>query len=51
MVRDFGPTEEIIPKYQEFINEWKKLSKEEREKYQLEMKEKQQDALRKLGLQ
>lgn len=50
MVRDFGPTEEIIPKYQEFINKWKKLSKKEKDQYRLEATERQIEALRNLGV-
>ena len=50
MVRDFGPSEEIIPKYQEFIDKWKKMSKKEKEKYRQEAMEKQKEALRKLGI-
>ncbi|MFD1363685.1 teichoic acids export ABC transporter ATP-binding subunit TagH [Lentibacillus salinarum] len=33
MVKDFGPVEEIIPKYEEFLKQFKKMSKKEREDY------------------
>ncbi|MBS4218963.1 teichoic acids export ABC transporter ATP-binding subunit TagH [Bacillus sp. FJAT-49711] len=33
MVRDFGPTEEVIPKYENFLKKYKKMSKEEKEEY------------------
>lgn len=33
MVKDFGTVEEVIPKYEEFLKKFKKMSKEEREQY------------------
>lgn len=33
MVKDFGPTSVIIPKYEEFIKKYQKMSKEEKDKY------------------
>lgn len=50
MVREFGSTNDVIPKYQEFINYWKKLSNKERDNYRKQAMEKQQEALRKLGV-
>jgi len=32
-VKDFGTVEEVIPKYERFLDEWQKMSKEEREVY------------------
>lgn len=34
-VKDFGPVKEVMPRYEAFLNKWKKMSKEEREKYKL----------------
>lgn len=36
MVKDFGPVNEVIPKYEEFIKKWKKMSRKERDIYQKE---------------
>ncbi|PWA12888.1 teichoic acids export ABC transporter ATP-binding subunit TagH [Pueribacillus theae] len=33
MVKDFGTVEEVIPKYEEFLKMFKKMSKEEKEQY------------------
>nr|WP_100010541.1 teichoic acids export ABC transporter ATP-binding subunit TagH [Lentibacillus sediminis] len=33
MVKEYGPVEEVIPKYEDFLQQWKKLSKKEREAY------------------
>ncbi|MFS0750356.1 teichoic acids export ABC transporter ATP-binding subunit TagH [Oceanobacillus sp. 1P07AA] len=32
-VKDFGLTEEVIPKYEKFLKKWKKMSNEERKEY------------------
>ncbi|WP_077358783.1 teichoic acids export ABC transporter ATP-binding subunit TagH [Virgibacillus halodenitrificans] len=32
-VKDFGTVDEVMPRYQKFVREWKKMSKEEREEY------------------
>lgn len=32
-VKDFGSTEEIIPKYEKFLKKWKKMSNKERKEY------------------
>src|SRR5699024_319210 len=32
-VKEFGTTEDVLPKYQAFVKEWKKMSKEDRSKY------------------
>lgn len=32
-VKDFGSVDEVIPKYERFLDEWQKMSKEEREIY------------------
>lgn len=42
MVKDFGEVNEVIPKYEDFINKWKKMSNEEREHYKNEAYKKQQ---------
>ncbi|CQR46202.1 Teichoic acids export ATP-binding protein TagH [Paraliobacillus sp. PM-2] len=36
MVKDFGTVEEVIPKYQDFINKYKKMSKKQKEAYRVE---------------
>lgn len=41
MVRDYGTVEEVIPKYQKFLKQWKKMSKEERENYKKHANRKQ----------
>lgn len=33
LVKDFGPVEEVIPKYQAFLKDFKKMSKKERNQY------------------
>ncbi|WP_145524266.1 teichoic acids export ABC transporter ATP-binding subunit TagH [Virgibacillus sp. SK37] len=33
MVKDFGTVEEVIPKYEEFLKQWKKMSNQERKEY------------------
>ncbi|WP_010648258.1 teichoic acids export ABC transporter ATP-binding subunit TagH [Oceanobacillus massiliensis] len=33
MVKDFGLTDEVIPKYEEFLDRWKKMTKKERKEY------------------
>ncbi|MBD8004278.1 teichoic acids export ABC transporter ATP-binding subunit TagH [Bacillus norwichensis] len=45
MVKDFGPVNEILPKYEKFLNEFKKLSGKEKEKYKAEAIKRQQEAL------
>ena len=45
MVREFGPTNEVIPKYEEFIKMWQKLTTKEREQYRKEAMKKQQESL------
>ncbi|WP_077597023.1 teichoic acids export ABC transporter ATP-binding subunit TagH [Oceanobacillus kimchii] len=32
-VKDFGSTEEVIPKYEKFLKDWKKMSNKERKEY------------------
>lgn len=48
MVRDFGPINEVIPKYEKFINEWKKKNNQEREAYKNAAYERQQEVLKNL---
>lgn len=45
MVKGFGTVEEIIPKYEAFLNEWKKMNKKEREDYKTMALNKQKDVL------
>ncbi len=45
MVKDFGTVDEVIPKYQKFLNEFKKLSGKEKEKYKAEGMKRQQEIL------
>lgn len=33
MVKDFGPVEEVLPKYEEFLKNFKKMTKKERRQY------------------
>ncbi|MEK4180400.1 teichoic acids export ABC transporter ATP-binding subunit TagH [Aeribacillus sp. FSL K6-1121] len=42
MVKDFGEVNEVIPKYEDFIKKWKKMSNKEREHYKNEAYKKQQ---------
>ncbi|WP_339194213.1 teichoic acids export ABC transporter ATP-binding subunit TagH [Aeribacillus sp. FSL W8-0870] len=48
MVKDFGSINEVIPKYENFIKEWKKKNKDEREAYMAAAYEKQREVLMKL---
>jgi teichoic acid transport system ATP-binding protein len=45
MVREFGPVGEVIPKYEEFIKQWQKMSNRDREKYRAEAVKKQLELL------
>ncbi|MCC2248686.1 MAG: teichoic acids export ABC transporter ATP-binding subunit TagH [Bacillota bacterium] len=45
MVKDFGTVEEVIPKYEKFLKEFKKMSKKERKSYREEAFKRQQEAL------
>ncbi|MFD2210040.1 teichoic acids export ABC transporter ATP-binding subunit TagH [Virgibacillus halophilus] len=45
MVKDFGTVEEVMPKYQKFLKQWKKMSKEERETYKEQGYQKQKELL------
>ena len=45
MVKDFGTVDEVLPKYQEFLKKWKKMSKKEREEYRNRGYEKQKIVL------
>lgn len=48
MVKKFGPVDEVIPKYELFLKEWKKMGTERREKYKYESLKKQKDLLQKV---
>lgn len=45
MVKDFGPINDVIPKYENFIKEWKAKTKEERDEYKNKAYEKQRELL------
>lgn len=45
MVKDFGPVNEVLPKYEDFIKQWKKMSTKEREAYRNAALEKQKEIL------
>lgn len=45
MVKDFGTVEEIIPKYEKFLGDFKKMSREEKETYKEKAMERQKDLL------
>lgn len=36
MVKEYGPVEEVIPKYEKFLKMWKKMNNDEREQYKIE---------------
>lgn len=40
-IRDYGPIEEVMPKYESFLKEYKAMSKEEQQKFKKEAMEKQ----------
>ncbi|WJE52634.1 teichoic acids export ABC transporter ATP-binding subunit TagH [Bacillus cereus] len=40
-IRDYGPIEEVMPKYESFLKEYKSMSKEEQQKFKKEAMEKQ----------
>ncbi|MGP4078968.1 teichoic acids export ABC transporter ATP-binding subunit TagH [Pseudalkalibacillus sp. R45] len=39
-VKDFGPVDEVLPKYEEFLKKYKKMSKKEKKKYREEASKK-----------
>lgn len=45
MVRDYGPVDEVLPKYEEFLDEFKKLSGKEKEAYKEKGLERQREML------
>lgn len=45
MVRDFGPIQEILPKYENFLKDWKKKSNKEREEYRNNAYKRQKEIL------
>lgn len=48
MVKDFGTVDEIIPKYEAFLNQYKKMNKKEKEQYRLEALDRQKNLLEQL---
>lgn len=40
-IKDYGPIQEIMPKYENFLKEYKAMSKEEQQKFKKESMEKQ----------
>lgn len=45
MVKDFGPVDEVLPKYEDFLTAFKKMSKKERKKYKANAIEKREEIL------
>lgn len=45
MVKEFGPVDEVIPKYRRFLSKWKKMSKKERAIYKERALKKQKQLL------
>lgn len=45
MVKDFGLVNEVIPKYERFLNHWKKMGKQERNNYRTAVLEHQREIL------
>lgn len=45
MVKEYGPSEEVIPKYEEFVKVWQKMSNKERENYRNEALKRQHELL------
>src|SRR5699024_8481988 len=45
MVREYGPVKEVIPKYEAFLNQWKKMSKKDRDQYKQTVLEHQLDVI------
>ncbi|MCR2821419.1 teichoic acids export ABC transporter ATP-binding subunit TagH [Lederbergia panacisoli] len=45
MVKEYGTVEEVIPKYEEFLNSYKKMSKAKKEKYKESAIERQKQVL------
>src|SRR5699024_8939446 len=41
MVREYGPVKEVLPKYEAFLNQWKKMSKKDRDQYRQKVLEHQ----------
>lgn len=46
MIKDFGSVEDVMPKYEKFLNTWKLMNKAEREKYRTEALEIQKNILK-----
>lgn len=49
MVREYGPVKEVIPKYEAFLNQWKKMSKKDRDQYRNIVLEHQQNVIKGLS--
>lgn len=45
MVREYGPVKEVLPKYEAFLNQWKKMSKKDRDQYRKNVLKHQQDVI------
>jgi len=45
MVREYGPVKEVIPKYEAFLNQWKRMSKVDRDQYRQKVLEHQQNVI------
>src|SRR5690625_4177461 len=49
MVREYGPVKEVIPKYEAFLNQWKRMSKVDRDQYRNIVLEHQQNVIKGLS--
>ena len=45
MVKDFGPVEEVMPKYEDFIRKYRKMSKKEKKQYKEDAMKKQEEII------
>ncbi|MFD2922550.1 teichoic acids export ABC transporter ATP-binding subunit TagH [Halobacillus naozhouensis] len=50
MVKDFGSAEDVLPRYEKFVEEFKKMSNSEKKKFRKDALEKQKESLSSLSL-
>lgn len=50
MVKDFGSVKDVLPKYEKFLKDYRKMSKQEKKAYRDEAYKRQQEALKSLQL-
>src|SRR5690625_905878 len=50
MVKSFGTVDEVLPEYQQFLKQWKAMSKKERKEYQQAAVKKQQQLLNEIKI-